>query len=772
MNDISSEFFDFMCSSGVEPHSSRTPIADGRIHRFRVSGDKSGSKNGWYVLYADGVAAGACGSWKTGVRSDWRANGTNELSDLEREKINDSVREAQKVRESERAQQAELARTKANKIWSEAESNVNGHKYLETKGVAAHGLKITDDRLWIPLRTTSGDICNLQAVTPNGRKLFLSDGRVKGLYHSIGKPNGTIVICEGYSTGATIYESTSLAVAVAFNANNLAPVAEAIRQKYPQAQIIVAADDDRNTEGNPGITKATETANKVSGQVAIPKFKDTSSNPTDFNDLASLEGSGAVRAVFAELLSESNNVVSIASVKSRQDLEKAINATEDFDELTVTLAGSVASSGLSNAAIAKLQKDIAKKAGISVSDIRKDSKLSVSESNPTSWKDMLMTEDNGTPYAIPANVALVLEHDKSWAGVLGYDSFALRPVKLKLPPFSVASTGEWSDLDDAKTAMWLAAKYNLRATSSVVAEGVSVAADKASFHPLQDYLTGLKWDGVRRLPRFPSVYLGAEDTPYTRLVGRCWMIAAAARAMEPGCKMDNVLILEGKQGTNKSSAFEVLAGKWFAESISELGSKDSYMCMQGKWIIELGEMDTFKRAESSRAKSFFAARSDTYRPPYGKRPITVPRSCVYAGSENSGQYLKDETGNRRYWPICGVTVNLDMLSRDRDQLWAEALHEYQAGEQWWIPADLDYVQDEQEQRCMADSWEPLIASWLRIKGGSVTTGEIMGDCLEIPTGQWTRLDQMRVGSILRRLGYERRRAMENGERTYLYFKVG
>ena len=220
-------------------------------------------------------------------------------------------------------------------------------------------------------------------------------------------------------------------------------------------------------------------------------------------------------------------------------------------------------------------------------------------------------------------------------------------------------------------------------------------------------------------------YLGAEDTPLNRAFGSRWMISAVARIMQPGAKVDHMLILEGPQGAKKSSALKVLAGaEWFTDELAEIGSKDAAQQMRGIWIIEIAELDAIGRAEVSRIKAFLTRTTDRYRPPYERYVVEVPRQCVFAGSVNPDTYLRDETGNRRFWPVRCGRIDLDALRRDRDQLWAEAVARYREGAIWWLdePELIAEVKAEQDQRYHADAWDSRIDRWLVFERRRVNHG--------------------------------------------------
>ena len=294
MDHIIEEFRDFISNQGMEPPP--TIKADGKVHRFSANGKKSDAA-GWYALHLDGIPAGACGNWREGFTANWCSKKSGEMTAEERQAHRQRVRQLQQQRDAEQAAaQTEAARLAAEQ-WEAAEPAPADHGYLQRKGVQPHGLRVNaDGLLLVPLRDAHGALHSLQTITPEGVKRFLKGGRVQGCYHAIGKPADTITVCEGYATGASIHEATGAAVAVAFNAGNLMQVARAIRAKYPAMQLVVAADDDHRTPGNPGMDKARQAADAVRAVVAVPDFgTDRPEGATDFNDLHHAQGADAVK---------------------------------------------------------------------------------------------------------------------------------------------------------------------------------------------------------------------------------------------------------------------------------------------------------------------------------------------------------------------------------------------------------------------------------------------------------------------------------------------
>ena len=272
---------------------------DGAIHRFSPSGRRGGA-SAWYVLHSDGVAAGSFGCWREGLQSTWCAKSDNAMTAAERNAHRQRIKAMKALRDEAEAIRCKDEADKAAIRWCGA-SSAFSHPYLARKGVYAYGIRQDGEILLIPLRDTAGKLHSLQTITPDGEKRF--KGRMKGCYHAIGgKPAGRLVIAEGYATAASIHEATGWPVAVAFNAGNVGPVAAALHKAYPALTLVMAADDDHLTPGNPGLTAAKQAALAVGGIVVVPQFPThRPEKATDFNDLAALAGLSAVRACFSEI---------------------------------------------------------------------------------------------------------------------------------------------------------------------------------------------------------------------------------------------------------------------------------------------------------------------------------------------------------------------------------------------------------------------------------------------------------------------------------------
>jgi len=269
---------------------------DGKLHRFSSNG-KRGDDSGWYVFHAGNIPAGAFGCWRTGFSQTWRTDTSRTLSPAERAAYRRQVADMQRARKADEDKRHAEARERAGLLWAEAYP-CTGHAYLTRKGIGAHIARLHGDALVIPMRDAGGTLHSLQFIAADGTKKFLTGGRVAGCYCALGKlaDAAALCICEGFATGASIHEATDLPVAVAFNAGNLEAVARALREKFPDLPIVICADDDYRTEGNPGLTKAREAARLIGGAVAVPDFgADRPEGATDFNDLHQAQGLEAVK---------------------------------------------------------------------------------------------------------------------------------------------------------------------------------------------------------------------------------------------------------------------------------------------------------------------------------------------------------------------------------------------------------------------------------------------------------------------------------------------
>lgn len=386
------------------------------------------------------------------------------------------------------------------------------------------------------------------------------------------------------------------------------------------------------------------------------------------------------------------------------------------------------------------------------------------------WEHDLLRNDERKVKKLSANVTLILANASEWKGALAWDEFAERIVILRRCP--AGEPGPWGDLCDRNTAVWLQrSRWKVEATPSLVADSVHVVAAANRIHPLRERLAALKWDEVERLDTWTTRYLRAADTEVHREIGKRWMLGAVARAFDPGCQVDTALILEGlEQGEGKSTAIRILSLGFYTDELDDIGSKDASMQLHGAWIVELSELDAMSRAETSKVKAFLTRRSDRYRAPYGRHVAEHPRQCVFAGTVNHNDYLRDETGGRRFLPIEVGVVDKEALRSDVEQLWAEAVVRYRRGEPTYTSNKelAALISAHTSQRYQGDAWHAQVMS-LAQNVESISVAECLRH-VGLDISRWGQPEQNRVAKILKAAGFRRRQTGTGKTREWRYVR--
>ena len=364
------------------------------------------------------------------------------------------------------------------------------------------------------------------------------------------------------------------------------------------------------------------------------------------------------------------------------------------------------------------------------------------------YHDYGITCTKAGPHHNVNNILTVFENFPELKDLVWYDEFHFK----YLTRWKSKHVREWADVDDIDLARVLQKKLCFfRLTDDLVRKAVISYATKNARNEPRDWMESLEWDGTPRVHTFFHTHLGTIDSDYTRAVSKNFWVSMAARIYKPGCKVDNMVILEGKQGKFKSTALNIIGGKWYVESNENLNSKDFYQLFQGKLIVELGELDSFNKAEVTTIKKVVSTSTDRFRPPYGKAPRDFPRQCVFVGTTNENSYLRDHTGGRRFWPVRITDIDTSSITRDRDQLFAEAVKLFKSNELWHrVP---DSALAEQEKRRESDPWEEAISMWL-IGRNQASVSQIARECLDMPLERIDRRAQLRIGRILRVLKWE------------------
>jgi putative DNA primase/helicase len=397
------------------------------------------------------------------------------------------------------------------------------------------------------------------------------------------------------------------------------------------------------------------------------------------------------------------------------------------------------------------------------------------------WTRKLVWGDKGLK-AMPHNIMLVLENHPAWKGLFAFDEFAKRVVKRRDTPYG-GEAGEVSDADEIEIAAWFGRRdtYGISVPTTVAREACIALSRRYAFHPVRDYLDGLRWDGTERLTTFFPDFCGTKRNAAIERFAINFFVSAVARVRKPGCKADLMLVLEGEQGVHKSTLLNTLCGDaWFVDLGMPPSDKDFYVTIQGRWVVEIGELSSFAKAESSHIKRAVSSRIDRFRMPYGRNADDFPRECVFAGTVNNMDWLRDETGGRRYMPVwVADKIDMDAVHAIRDQLWAEADHLYRKGEPWWVLPD--EAEDEQEARYVEDIWAEQIFHWLEGKAAPAryrderkarieitTASEILYRALDVEIKKQDRAAQTRVGALMRRLGWLRSQKRLGKSRVWQY----
>lgn len=345
------------------------------------------------------------------------------------------------------------------------------------------------------------------------------------------------------------------------------------------------------------------------------------------------------------------------------------------------------------------------------------------EEGDTSWLEKLEYDKKGNLKQTTDNIVQVLLNDPGIKdGIGGYDQFRQKPVKLGSLPWWLydQTDATWTDTDDASLRYYLEKKYKLVARGKTD-DAIAYVQERHAFHPVREYLKSLKWDGIKRLDTLFIDYLGSEDSEYVRAVARKSLTAAVARVFTPGCKMDYMTVFVGRQGIGKSHMLSILGGDWFSDSITSISGKEGYEALQGAWILEWSELSAAKRADIEAMKQFISKREDRYRKAYARRVSDNPRQCVFFGTTNDTEFLRDYTGSRRFWPI-GTDADratksiFEDLPKERDQIWAEATEYFRQGEKLYLPDELEKKATEaQEEYTYRSVREDLVRNYLDTK---------------------------------------------------------
>lgn len=804
MNSTLDDVLRQMLAAGMVPPDEPLSVGTG-IHRYG-----RGGKPSWYTLHefkmqnGRTVIVGAFGDWKLQISQkvevDWKGVDAGERRALQEQMAAREDKERKK-REAMAAAAAVRARgqwRRAFTIEQAAEQGITS-PYLAAKGLTPESVRFANEdakpdgtiliAAWRP-GDSGADLVGLQKIAPDGEKRFNRGMPVAGSVGLIGRrarDGDSIFLVEGYATGRTVrMAQPTVPVYCAWNCGNLVAAAKAIRAAYPTSPVMVLADDDYRTDGNPGVTCAHHAARAIGNAwVVVPVFPDAATRgpkDTDFNDLMKVAGIEVVRAQV--------DPVAVMETPAPASAPAFADAIEEGSS-----GGREPSVGDGGAGAPPPQGP---------EGLQTPEGPSGEEAVPA-WTVGLQRTDKGGIRPLLSNIVQILHAHPDWAGVLGFDSYAELIMKVAPAPWDKAEGAdgadddrafvptEWGEVDDFKLRHYLSRRW-FDAKDRDLMQAVTLVARQNAYHPLMQRITATPWDGTHRLRTWLIDYLGActskafqrlpvdeadKVRQYIELAGPKWLIGAVARVaiaarpgVSTGCQMDNMLVLEGEQGIMKSTALRILGGDWFTDERLDFGNKDSFLVLQGRWIIEMAELEGLNKADASATKQFITKREDLFRAPYGRKLEKKPRRCVFAGTANHDNYLKDDSGNRRFWPVKCERIEIEALKRDVDQLWAEAYHRFMAGEIWWVlPEEREIFAVEQEKRYDEDAWHELVAFYVSGRD-EVTMGDLLGEAVKLDKPRWDKMAKMRIGSIMRRLGWEKARPRIDGTRVHVYVRPG
>lgn len=764
--DLLDYFLANMASKGCAPADSSSIIPDDKKRRYVLEGDHKRATNASYQLRIDGdYAVGWFRSFREGVTHKFSSYSKNRIAlSAEQRQAQQKARELAQKQQADRIRaEQDAAAAKAQAIWDRA-LNKGSTSYLDRKRALLHGARVWKNLVVVPIKI-GGKLTSLQFIAEDGAKRFLSGSELVGGYFgfaSSGDDLSKIVICEGFATGDSIRQSTGMVVVAAINSGNLGPVADAMRKKYPDAELVLAADNDQWTiiggkYVNVGMVAATEVCLKVGARMAWPEFAndDLGNKPTDFNDAYLLYGAKYVqdRISGAAVPTDKGGEDSGSSSIRTGDAQTDALPTDDHE-------------GETGHVPPEPPMDVYNELLPSVRSL----------SAPSKWRRLLLrTEDGKIKGSSLRNAVLHLKFHEDFQGIFAFNEFHQNIMIVRCPPWERDDTFEPKRVGDVAVTNCAAEleKYGVFIGTDKVFKAIQSTAVDERFHPAREYFNGLKWDGQPRLDKWLTYYLGCEheDADYLAFVGKKWLTAAVTRVYRPGCKFDHVLVIEGEQGLGKSTALRALATfggdkeeSYFTDSVtlSQIENKDTIMKMQGSIIVELSELSGFSKKEDEAIKSWVVAQFDDARLPYAREVTRFDRQFVLAATTNQNDYLKDPTGNRRYWPVLAKSIDMAAIKRDREQLWAEAVHWY--GQTLYLGPTRDeerLANHERAKRMATDSWtdtvmrhvEDLLERRVLNPDAGFKVSEVMAE-MGLSLRDRDDRAQRRIGTILRMCGLE------------------
>lgn len=720
------DFISFLHTQGLTPFDASEIRADGKFRSYRLTDDPQSKKRGRYKLSIEGETGdGVAWSWRQGIYRQWRPRRTKPLTDAERREIAQWLAGQRALNQREREEQAAAAQQDAITLWGKGKKAK--HPYITLKGVSGKGTLVYGQDLLIPM-AQDGALWGVQKITPDGAKYFQSGVKKKGSYCAIkAEPDApqTIYIAEGYATACSVHDATGCLTVCAFDAGNLLPVAKSWRERNPDARIVIAGDNDASKVGQ---NKASNAADAVGGAAIWPDVEGM-----DWNDVAQENGLDYIRNALASVGAPQ---VGICPHTPDADLSPP-SWLDDIPPI-----------------------DDTDPRGDWQSDLRRTAKGKILS------KSLV-------------NCQIILGHAHPFCGLFSYNQFSHEKMVISCPPWEPSA--KWkpravTDEDATWIAIALERAFGVDIGLATLRKVLDAVIRRTSINPARQYFEQLIWDGMPRLDKWLAYYVGAEfdDAEYVSMVGAKWLCAVVARVFVPGIKFDHILILEGKQGARKSSLLRELATiggeEYFDDTIkvTDLGEDRTVPKLQGVLIVELAELSGLRKADMEKFKQQITIQEDRLVRKYANEASRYPRQFVFAGTINPVDgYLDDPTGSRRMWPVKVGKIDLAALKRDKDQLWAEAVVRWRAGETLYLPDEMQArTESVKDSRQRVHPWQQTLEDVFT--GRTWVSSVDIWDALKIPTEHRDPVKDAHAGKIMRAMGFEKQRRRINGKRVYGY----
>jgi putative DNA primase/helicase len=683
-------------------------VWDGALHRFATDPDKRHSKDGWYVAHDDAKGkAAAFGSWRDGTSHTW-SNGTGrQLTAAELRDI-EAKKKQELANEKKRREQAAL---RAQRVYADAEADPMQSAYLARKGIDC------------PAGARAVQGLSSKALGFDGTEFSFSglliplrnrDGELRSLQLIPDDPQRQKLFMKGGQSAGCFYAIGEIAAATVILIGEGVATCQSAHQAIGHPAVVAFS------AGNLPDIAETIRAMNATAQIVI---------------LADDDLAGRTRAALAAQRAQGRVALPGSGVNDFNDLHR----DHGLDAVRAAILGTAAAA------------DAAPEDG-------------------EHWRaELIVKHKNDGTQIIPCrvhNLILILRYAPEFKGRIRYNRF------------SGITEVDNNDLNDSVFACikaqveksWIQSE---KVGSADLLEAINGIAIYCGYHPVQEYLNALTWDGIERIENLFSNFLDTPKDPYHMGAARAFFAASVARIYQPGFKVDLMPILEGPQGVGKSSFWETLGGEWYADITDDINDKDFQAALQGVWIADLGELEQFGRADSSRIKQLITIKKDRLRRPYAKFHENLFRQTVLVGGSNRSDWINDPTGGRRFLPISCRTdkIDLDALRAARDQLWAEAVYRYRAGDAgWW---DVPDANEHQQARFNEDPWQQPIEKYLANPGlAQVTANQILAECIRIDIGKQTQSDWTRVGKVMVRIeDWEKTRRWNNDIKKQVWVYV-